>query len=91
MRSALADAPPEVCGLCYNSGVTRSDDLQTVRAAARIVTDAMLQAGMEPAKAIDHPVVRGIVQRWVSGEWTRDEVVDACRDLLMMYPMLRCD
>jgi hypothetical protein len=61
----------------------------TVRAAAKIVADAMLEAGMQPALAIDHPVVRGLVQKWVSGEWQRDEVVDACRDLLMMYPELR--
>ncbi|HEY0009033.1 MAG TPA: hypothetical protein VGB55_09955 [Tepidisphaeraceae bacterium] len=67
----------------------RSNDADTVKAAAKIVTDAMLEAGMEPVRAIDHPIVRGIVQRWVSGEWTRDEVVDACADLLLMYPDLR--
>lgn len=68
-----------------------TDDPQTVKAAARIVTEAMLEAGMNPASAIDHPVVRGIVQRWIRGEWTRDEVVDACADLLLMYPMLRIE
>jgi hypothetical protein len=67
----------------------RPDDRATVKAAAKIVTDAMLQAGMEPARAIEHPVVRGVVQKWLHGEWTREEVVDACGDLLMMYPDLR--
>ena len=68
-----------------------SDNPATVKAAAKIVADAMLQAGMDPARAIDHPVVRGIVQKWVAGEWTRDEVVDACEDLLLMYPNLRSE
>ncbi len=65
------------------------DDKATVQAAAKIVADAMLEAGMQPARAIDHPVVRGLVQKWVTGDWTRDEVVDACEDLLLMYPELR--
>ena len=61
----------------------------TVRAAAKIVTDAMLEAGMDPARAIDHPLVRVIVRQWVEGAWTQDEVVEACEDVLRMYPMLR--
>lgn len=61
----------------------------TVKAAARIVTDAMLRAGMDPARAIDHPLVRVIVRQWIEGAWTQDEVVDACEDVLRMYPQLR--
>ena len=69
--------------------MSNPDDRQTVQAAAKIITDAMLQAGMDPAVAIDHPVVRGIVERWLRGQWTQDEVIDACHDLLMVYPQLR--
>jgi len=35
--------------------MSNPDDRQTVQAAAKIITDAMLQAGMDPAVAIDHP------------------------------------
>jgi len=69
--------------------MSNPDDRQTVQAAAKIITDAMLQAGMDPAVAIDHPVVRGIVERWLRGQWTQEEVIGACRDLLMVYPQLR--
>jgi hypothetical protein len=65
------------------------EEHSTVQAAAKIITDTMLQAGMDPVRAIDHPMVRGIVERWLRGQWTQEEVIDACRDLLMMYPQLR--
>jgi hypothetical protein len=67
------------------------DRNETVQSAARIVAEAMTEAGMNPATAIDHPVVRGVVQKWLAGEWRRDEVVEACADLLMMYPDLRAE
>ena len=65
------------------------NDRDTVRAAAEIVTRAMVRAGMDPARAIDHPLVRVIVRQWIEGAWTDDEVVEACADVLRMYPMLR--
>jgi hypothetical protein len=66
-----------------------AQEQQTVRAAAEIVTDAMLRAGMDPARAIDHPLVRVIVRQWIEGAWTQDEVIEACEDVLRMYPQLR--
>jgi hypothetical protein len=67
------------------------DEQETLKAAAKIVADAMLQAGMNPARAIDHPVVQGVVRKWLQGEWTQDEVIEACEDLLRLYPALRLD
>ena len=67
------------------------DEQETLKAAAKIVADAMLQAGMNPARAIDHPVVQGVVRKWLQGEWTQDDVIDACEDLLRLYPELRLD
>ncbi|MGC4031053.1 MAG: hypothetical protein QM754_04815 [Tepidisphaeraceae bacterium] len=65
------------------------DQSATAKAAAKIITDAMLAAGMEPARAIDHPVVQGVIRKWLEGDWTQAETIDACRDLLMIYPQLR--
>jgi hypothetical protein len=42
-----------------------------------------------PLRAIDHPLVRVIVRQWIEGAWTQDEVVEACEDVLRMYPQLR--
>ena len=73
----------------YNPPMATPQEKATVIAAAKIVTQAMVEAGMEPSRAIDHPVVRGVIHKWLHGEWTQEETIDACRDLLMMYPELR--
>lgn len=73
----------------YDRGVPSPKEKETVRAAAEIVTRAMVRAGMDPARAIDHPLVRVIVRQWIEGAWTQDDVVDACEDVLRMYPHLR--
>lgn len=73
----------------YTATMPTPEETTVAQAAAKIIADAMLAAGMEPARAIDHPVVQGVLRKWLEGDWTQEEAVDACRDLLMIYPQLR--
>ena len=64
------------------------EDPMIQQAAARIVTDAIRAAGIDPQKAGDDPVLRAAVLKWVRGEMDDDEFADVCRTMRLMKPWL---
>jgi hypothetical protein len=54
--------------------------------AGGIVLDAVREAGLDPVKSAGNPVVRQIIGLWGRGEWKRDQVVKAFRNLAILNP-----
>ena len=49
--------------------------------AAGLVLAAIAEAGLDARRFGGHPQVRRWWQRWIAGEMSREQFVDACREL----------
>lgn len=56
--------------------------------AGQLAIDAIREAGMDPRKAAEHPMVCQMLQMWCRGEWTRAQVVHALGNMLILNPGL---
>ncbi len=56
--------------------------------AGKIGIAAVSEAGLDPWKAGQLPIMKGMFGAWIRGEWTRAQFIENCRKLLILNPSL---
>jgi hypothetical protein len=59
------------------------------RQAGKIVLDALREAGIDPRKAYNVPMIRALVQAWGRSEIGREEFISSCRKILILNSSIR--
>lgn len=60
-------------------------------AAGGIVIDALIEAGIDPRKAIRNQMCIALAGEWSQAKMTRAQFVHSCRNLLILNPGLALD
>jgi hypothetical protein len=56
--------------------------------AAAVTIAAIREAGIDPRKAADVPMIRQLVAEWLHGRQSRATFIDCCRKVAILNPSL---
>lgn len=58
-------------------------------AAAKIVTRALLDCGLDPWKAVHVPMIIHLCRQWAYGKISREQFMDNCRKVAILNDSIR--